>query len=128
MTCWQCCESHNGPLVMSSLSCLVTQWLSYSVAQLLSGSVTQWFSGSVARTLNFPTKRTRVRNPCCWVKPWASLFILHCSSSLSCLNEYLAVDNGGYLCMVTFHALIAAMLDASQRSQDRVQLNRSIRE
>ena len=24
-------------------------------------------------------------------------FTRHCSSSLSCMNEYLAVDNGGYL-------------------------------
>ena len=26
------------------------------------------------------------------LKPWASFFILHCSSSLSCINEYLAID------------------------------------
>ena len=24
-------------------------------------------------------------------------FTLHCSGSLSCMNEYLAIDNGGYL-------------------------------
>ena len=24
-------------------------------------------------------------------------FILHCSSSLSCINEYLAIDTGGYV-------------------------------
>ena len=26
------------------------------------------------------------------IKPWASYFTLHCSSSLSCINEYLAID------------------------------------
>ena len=25
------------------------------------------------------------------------LYTLHCSSSLSCINEYLAIDSGGYL-------------------------------
>ena len=29
--------------------------------------------------------------------PWASFFILHCSSSLSWINEYLAIDSGGYV-------------------------------
>ena len=32
------------------------------------------------------------------LKPWASFFSLHCSSSLSCMNEYLAVSSGGYVC------------------------------
>jgi len=35
---------------------------------------------------------------------------------LSCTNEYLAIDNGGYLCMNSLRVLIAAWLDASQRS------------
>ena len=40
------------------------------------------------------------------LKPWASCFALHCSSSLSCINEYLAIDSGGY--MYKLCALIAA--------------------
>ena len=41
-----------------------------------------------------------LRQPlCCRVKLWASCFTLLRCSSLSCLNEYLAVDRGGYLCM-----------------------------
>ena len=31
------------------------------------------------------------------LKLWAILFTLHCSSSLSCMNEYLAKASGGYL-------------------------------
>ena len=31
------------------------------------------------------------------------------------MNEYLAVDSGGYLCMNSIRALIAAWLNASQR-------------
>ena len=41
------------------------------------------------------------------------------------LYEYLAIDSGGYLCL---HALSPAWLNASQRSQDGVRLNRSARE
>ena len=29
--------------------------------------------------------------------PWESLFTLYCSSSLSCINEYLAIDSGLYV-------------------------------
>ena len=31
------------------------------------------------------------------LKPWASCFTLHCSSSRSCINEYLAINSGGYV-------------------------------
>ena len=31
------------------------------------------------------------------LKPWANVFTLHCSSSRSCINEYLAIDSGGYV-------------------------------
>ena len=33
------------------------------------------------------------------LKPWASFFTLHYSSSLclSCINEYLIIDSGGYV-------------------------------
>ena len=39
------------------------------------------------------------RFECCAVvlKPWASFFTLHCSSSLSFINEYRAIDSGGYV-------------------------------
>ena len=29
------------------------------------------------------------------LKPWARIFALHCSSSLSCINELLDIDSGG---------------------------------
>ena len=32
---------------------------------------------------------------------WHRVFTLHCSSSLSCMNEYLAIDIGGYMCRNT---------------------------
>ena len=45
------------------------------------------------------------------------------TSSLSCLNEYLDVDNDGYSYANSLHALIA-----SHRSQDGVWLNVSVRD
>ena len=31
------------------------------------------------------------------LKPWATCFTLHCPNSLSCINEYLAIERGGYV-------------------------------
>ena len=49
--------------------------------------------------------RTRVRILCCGVKPWADFFTLHCPSSVSCINEYLAINSGGYLCEQPLHII-----------------------
>ncbi len=56
------------------------------------------------------------------------LFTLHCSSLLICVNEYLAIGSGEYLCTSGLRELIAAWLNASQRSRDGIQSNRSARE
>ena len=42
------------------------------------------------------------------------LFTLHCSSSLNCRNEYLAVDTGECMCTSSLRGLIAAWLNASK--------------
>ena len=39
---------------------------------------------------------TQVKILSCSVKSWAMFCTLHCSSSLSCINEYLATDSGEY--------------------------------
>ena len=49
------------------------------------------------------------------LKPWASFFTLRCSSSLSCINEYMTIDSGGYV-----YEQPSQWLDASQRSRDGV--------
>ena len=59
-----------------------------------------------------------------WLKGRASdsglrgqvFFTLHCSSSLSCINEYLAIDSGGYAYEQPSHIHCGVWLDASQRS------------
>ena len=49
-----------------------------------------------------------------------SFFTLHCSSSLSCMNEYLAIDSGGYVYEQPSRINCSIWLDASQRSRDGV--------
>ena len=43
-------------------------------------------------------------------------FVHATSRSVSCINGYMAIDNGGYLCKNTIRVLIAMSMDASQRS------------
>ena len=50
------------------------------------------------------------------LKPWACFFTLHCSSSLSCINEYRAIDSGGYVYEQPSRINCRIWLDASQRS------------
>ena len=67
----------------------------------------------------------------CLYQMYNSLFTLHCSSSLSCMNEYLATDTGRYFCMNSLCASItarAARLNVSQRSRNCVQLSKSVSE
>ena len=47
------------------------------------------------------------------LKLWASVFTLHCSSSLSCINEYLAIDSGGYVYEPPSRINFRLWLDAS---------------
>ena len=54
------------------------------------------------------------------LKPWASFFTLHCSSSLSCINEYLVIDSGGYVYEQPSRIHCSIWLNASQRSPDGV--------
>ena len=54
------------------------------------------------------------------LKPWESYFTLHCSSSLSCINEYLAIDSGGYVYEQPSRINWSIWLDASQRRRDGV--------
>ena len=67
---------------------------------------------------------SRLREPgfesCATVlKPWPSIFTPHCSNSLSCINEYLTIDSGGYVYELS-RINCSIRLDASQRSRDGV--------
>ena len=77
----------------------------------------QWFSGRASDS--------RLREPgfesCAAVlKPWASFFTLHCSSSLNCINEYLTIGSGGYVYEQPSCINCSIWLDASQRSRNCV--------
>ena len=47
------------------------------------------------------------------LKPSANLFTLHCSSSLSWINEYLSIDSGGYVYEQHSRINCSIWLDAS---------------
>ena len=77
---------------------------------------TQWLRG---HSFGLSSKRTRVRILGCSVKILDKfVFTLHCSSSLSCINEYLAIDSGGYVYEQPSRINCNIWLDASPRSWD----------
>ena len=75
-------------------------------------------SGAELRTLDY--ENPGFESCAAMLKPRASLFTLHCSSSLSCVNEYLALDSGGYVYAQPSRINCSIWLDASQRSRDGV--------
>ena len=50
------------------------------------------------------------------LKLWTSFFTLHCSSSFGYINEYLAIDSGGYVYGQPSRINCSIWMDASQRS------------
>ena len=54
----------------------------------------QWLRG---RASDSRTRKPGFESCAAVLKPRASFFTLHCSSSLSFINEYLAIDSGGYV-------------------------------
>ena len=44
-----------------------------------------------------------------------SFFTVHCCNSLSCINEYLAIDSGGYMYEQPLRMNYGIWLDASRR-------------
>ena len=54
--------------------------------------------GRAAVRMSDPQSREpKFKSSCCRFKALAIVFIPRCHSSLSCINEYLAADRGGYL-------------------------------
>ena len=64
------------------------------------------------------TSDSRLRELCIessyWCfKAWTISCTPHCSSSVSCINEYQPIDSGGYVKNL-LHAIIAEWLNASE--------------
>ena len=77
----------------------------------------------VARASNSQSRDSGFESSFCRFEALIISFTPRCSSSLSCINEYLAIDSGGYLCTNSFLTLIAAWLKASQGSRDEKGVN-----
>ena len=58
----------------------------------------------------------------------ASLFCLHCISLLSCIQEYMDIESGGYVYDYPSCINCYMWLDASQRSRDGLSVNKYVRE
>ena len=56
--------------------------------------MTQWFHG---RALDSGVREIGFESPGIVLSNWASFSTPHCYISLSYMNEYLAIDRGGYL-------------------------------
>ena len=76
-------------------------------------------AGSCARH-NSQLREPGFESSAALLKPWANVFTLHCSSSLSCINEYLAIDSGGQVYEQPSRISCSMWLDVSQRSRDGV--------
>ena len=65
-------------------------------------------------------RESRLESCAAVLKPWTSCFTLHCSSSLSCIHEYLVIDSGGYVYEPPSRISCSIWLDASQIRRDGV--------
>ena len=91
-----------------------------NVAAAIMHLITSMSAVAQGYSFGLSTTRTRVQILAAVLKPWASFFTLHCSSSLSCINEYLAIDSDGYVYEQPLRINCSIWLDASQRSRDGV--------
>ena len=73
------------------------------------------YSGTGGRAMDSRLKEPGFESRAAVLKPRANLFTLHCSSSLSCINEYLAIGSGGYVYDQPSCINCSIWLDASQR-------------
>ena len=48
---------------------------------------------------------------------WAIFYTIHCSSSLTCINEYLAIDSGGYVYEQPTRINCSIWLNASKEAE-----------
>ena len=77
----------------------------------------QWLRG---RALDSRLREPGFESCAAVLKPWARFFTLHCSSSLNYINEYLAIDSGGYVYEQHSSINCSIWLDVFQRSRDGV--------
>ena len=53
--------------------------------------------GPVVRTLDPQSREPGFESSCCHIEALAISFTPRCHSSLSCINEYLAIERGGHM-------------------------------
>ena len=91
----------------------INNLFNYLITVLVTRRRTQWLRGRASDS--------RLRGPgfkpCAAVlRLWAYMFTLCCASSLSCINEYLAIDSGRYVYEKPLRINGSTWVDASKRS------------
>ena len=83
-------------LKLTSRWCIVKCVLTYSLGSIEKTNVcgARWLRG---RASDSQLREPGFESCAAVLKPWASFFTLHCSSSLSRINEYPTKDSGGYV-------------------------------
>ena len=80
---------------------------------LLCSCSAQWLRGGAS---DYPLREPALEYCAAMLKSWATFVTLHCSSSLSCINEYLAICCSEYMYEQSSRINCSTWLDASQRS------------
>ena len=116
-------HNHNHTARDTELSCCGSElWLTLHCRQTTAAEKHReldyvcralWLRG---RALDSQLREPGFKSCAVVLKPWSSFFTLHCSSSLSYINEYLAIDNGGYVYEQSSCIKCSIWLDVSQRS------------
>ena len=91
----------------------VTPWWPYSMSKDSAGYLytlkvryfTEWQSGIMVRGLEFELKNSKFKCTCCHLKSWALI-----TPSCRCMDEYLAIDRGGYIYIYIYIYIYTYML------------------
>ena len=68
-----------------------------AVARWRGGAVARWRGGAVVRTSDSQSRESGFKSSCCRLETSVISFTPRCSTLLSCINEYLDIDSGGYV-------------------------------
>ena len=105
---------------------IVKSWLEkhyYGIYNIIMRAVVEWLSVELWIMMTQVRYSTRAASK----KLGNFSFTPHCPSSLSCIDEYLAIDSDGLCERKVYRAVIPVRLNASQRSWTCVCKNRSAR-
>ena len=106
-TTWFCFASRVSLVCTHTLRTSATIGWRWTPA-IASGLLAQGKRTTESRPLLYFRTLVDVRIQYCHVEPCRNSFIIYCFSSVNCMNEFLIIDSGGYLCTNSLHIYIMA--------------------